>query len=247
MRRPIKMSKTSLQEDWNIDPTAEKQRVNSEGFKNSAYLPSNLKSWWVEDLWSPVERLFVRLDISPNTITFIGLSLTTLAGLLIAMDHLLLGGWMVFFAASFDFLDGRVARITHRQSQAGAFLDSVMDRYMDFCILAGMAYFFRDHWALWLCIVALFGAQTTSYVRAKAESLGIKCSGGQMQRPERVMYLGLGCLISGYYECLRYPFEAVHWKSGNWPLVLALVFVAVVSNKVAIQRIRESFQQLKSR
>jgi len=224
---------------------AEKTRVDGEGLKHSIYLTGNIKSWWVHEVWGPVEKFFVKTGVHPNTITTIGFVLTCLSASLVAMNNLVVGGWLIFIAASFDFLDGRVARITNQQSRAGAFFDSVMDRYMDSAILFGLAVLFYDSWVIILVFLAFLGSMTTSYIRAKAESIGIKCSGGAMQRPERILYIGTGCVISGYYECLRYPFVSADWKPVHYPLVLALVFVALISNKVALQRFREAFLALK--
>ncbi|PIR22306.1 MAG: hypothetical protein COV44_08810 [Deltaproteobacteria bacterium CG11_big_fil_rev_8_21_14_0_20_45_16] len=258
MQRLIKMSRTSSPADLSIDNEAQDgtpsvrasesaKRINADGLKHSVLLTSGIKTWWVQDLWSPVESFFVRRRVSPNAITCIGLALTFVAGFLIATNHLISGGWMVFIAASFDFLDGRVARATGKQSTAGAFFDSCMDRYMDAAVLMGMAFLFRDSWVLIFVLAAFMGSATTPYIRAKAESLGIKCSGGAMQRPERVLYLGTGTIISGYYECLRYPFEVADWNSAKIPLILAIGFVAFVSNKVAIERFLETFKELQSK
>jgi len=238
------MSKTLLQANSSTENLAS-DWVDGQGLKGSRLLTSNTKTWWVKDVWGPVESFFVRHRISPNTITMIGFALTCLAGLLIAGNHLVLGGWLIFIAGSFDFLDGRVARITGQQTRSGAFLDSAMDRYMDAAVLFGLAYFFRESWVFLLVLAVFLGSFTTSYIRAKAESMGISCSGGQMQRAERILYLGSGCVISGYWECLRYPFEAPGWSSAHWPLILILSFVALVSNKVAIDRFRSTFRHLK--
>lgn len=219
--------------------------VDGMGLNSSGLVSSEVKTWWVKSVWGGIEGFFLKTGISPNTITFIGLGLTCVAGALIAHGHLILGGWMVFVAGSFDFLDGRIARITGMQGVQGAFLDSVMDRYMDAAVLVGIAFYFSPAWPLWLVFAAMLGAFTTSYIRAKAESLGVSCHSGLMQRPERIIFLGLGCLISGYWEVLRYPFEALGWRSYSWPLVMAVFLVAFFSNLTAIQRFRSVYLDLK--
>lgn len=219
--------------------------VDGSGLRSSGLVSSEIKAWWVKSVWGPIELLFLRTGLSPNTITFMGLGLTLLAGVLIAYGHLILGGWMIFVAGSFDFLDGRIARITGQQSLQGSFLDSVMDRYMDAAVLFGIAFYFAPDWQLWLAFAAIVGAFTTSYIRAKAESLGVSCLSGFMQRPERIIFLGLGCLLSGYWEVLRYPFESETWKSSSWPLTTAIFLVALLSNWTAIQRFRSVYLDLK--
>lgn len=195
----------------------------------------------------PLENLFVRANISPNAITLIGLATTTLSAFFLASGHLIIGGWSLFIAGSFDFLDGRVARITGQQSQSGAFFDSVMDRYMDSATLFALAYLFWDSWVVVFVFLAILGTGATSYIRAKAESLKISCDGGAMQRPERIVYFGTGAALSGYLECLRFPFMEAGWQGSPFLLIIAVAFVGLGSNKVAIERFRDCFRQLKSK
>jgi CDP-diacylglycerol--glycerol-3-phosphate 3-phosphatidyltransferase len=225
-------------------PEESKAKVDSGKLVHSVFLASNVKSWWVHELMHPLEQYLVRRGIHPNTITWIGVSLTFLACALIAMDVLIIGGWLLFFAASFDFLDGRVARITGKSSAQGAFLDSVLDRYMDSMMFFAVVWLFKDSWMGIVAVLAWFGSMTTSYVRAKAESIGLKASGGEMQRPERILYVGTGATLSGYWECLNYPFRDAAWSAEPYLLMAAVIFIAVVSNKVAISRIRDCLKQL---
>ena len=233
------MSRALLKEDSKTNSA-----VDADKLTDSVFLTRSVKSWWVHEVMHPLESFFVRHKVHPNTLTWIGASLTLLSSVMLAMNWLIFGGWFLFFAASFDFLDGRIARITGQTSKAGGFLDSVMDRYTDAAIFFGLAYLFRDSWVVVLCLLALFGSMTTSYVRAKAESMGLKASGGSMQRPERILYVGTGAALSGYYECLLYPFKPVGWTTQPIFLIAAVAFIAVVSNKVAIDRIRDALKQL---
>jgi len=241
------MSKPLLQAESKTNSGVdEARRVDSDKLNNSIYLQANVKNWWVHEVWNPVEQYFVRKGVHPDTITWIGVGLTAVSCILLASNSLIIGGWLLFFAASFDFLDGRVARITGKSSQAGAFLDSVLDRYTDAMMFFSMAWLFRDSWMAIVCLLAFFGAATTSYVRAKAESMGLKASGGEMQRAERILYVGTGATLSGYWECLNYPFREAGWSCPPYILMAAVIFIAVVSNKVAVGRIRSCLQQLKN-
>lgn len=239
------MSKTSSQANWNLKISSEK--VDAGKITHSRLLSAETKAWWVHDVMSPLESFFIRHRFHPNSLSLIGLGLNTLSAICIGLDALIWGGWLLFIAGSFDFLDGRVARATNQVSQAGGFFDSVLDRYMDTAIFFGLAWLFRDSWVVWLVYLGLLGTSVTSYVRAKAESLGLSCSGGAMQRPERILYIGAGCILSGYYECLRYPFEEAGYDSNNYILIAVLAFIAIVSNIVGIQRFREGFASLKAR
>lgn len=219
--------------------------VEAGRLSGSRILPENVKRWWVLEVCDPIETRLVRLKLTPNQISFLGLFATALACVMTAFDHLAVGGLLVYVAGSFDFLDGRVARITGQQRVSGGFFDSVLDRYMDALIFLGVLLCFESQWLQALTLLAWFGSSATSYVRAKAESLGQPCKGGAMQRPERILYIGTGLCLAGFWEYLQYPFRPAGWESSRFFLVAVVVFIALASNYVAIQRIWSVFKSLK--
>ncbi len=135
----------------------------------------------------PIGRGMVRVGLTANAITTLGL-----VGVFIGMSLLLagrpvLGGWIVAGATALDAFDGTVARLTNTQSPFGAFYDSVADRVADATIFGACAWVAReDPLVFTLVIVAFAAALITSYVRAKAESLGWSATVGLIERPERV-------------------------------------------------------------
>ena len=135
----------------------------------------------------PIGRGMVRVGLTANAITTLGL-----VGVFIGMGLLLagrpvLGGWIVAGATALDAFDGTVARLTNTQSSFGAFYDSVADRVADATIFGACAWVAReDPLVFTLVIVAFAAALITSYVRAKAESLGWSATVGLIERPERV-------------------------------------------------------------
>ena len=135
----------------------------------------------------PIGRGMVRVGLTANAITTLGL-----VGVFIGMGLLLagrpvLGGWIVAGATALDAFDGTVARLTNTQSPFGAFYDSVADRVADATIFGACAWVAReDPLVFTLVIVAFAAALITSYVRAKAESLGWSATVGLIERPERV-------------------------------------------------------------
>jgi len=135
----------------------------------------------------PIGRGMVRVGLTANAITTLGL-----VGVFIGMGLLLagrpvLGGWIVAGATALDAFDGTVARLTNTQSSFGAFYDSVADRVADATIYGACAWVAReDPLVFTLVIVAFAAALITSYVRAKAESLGWSATVGLIERPERV-------------------------------------------------------------
>jgi phosphatidylglycerophosphate synthase len=240
------MLKTSSPENWK-HKVESKEKVDAGKITHSRFLSEEVKRWWIYDFMGPLERFLVQKRISPNALSVAGLIINTISAVLIGLDFLIVGGWLLFLAGSFDFLDGRVARATQQVSLSGGFFDSVLDRYMDLSIFFGLAFLFRESPAIWLVYLCILGSVTTSYIRAKSESLGVTCSEGAMQRPERIFYIGAGCVISGYYEALRFPFESADYSHHKGFLIIVLGFIAVVSNYVAAGRFYRSFKELKNK
>jgi phosphatidylglycerophosphate synthase len=193
---------------------------------------------------TPYERALVKLGVSPNSITFA--SLLTAAGSAWAFGtgRFALGGWLYLFTGILDIFDGRVARATGKVSPGGAFFDSVMDRYAELVVFGGMAYFYRDSWAMLVALAAGLGSVMVSYTRARAEGLGVTdVNIGTMQRPERLLYLGVVSCLSPIVETL--------FGHGNWPafapVVVALAMLAVSANITAIRRIMHTLERLEAR
>lgn len=227
--------------------SSEALQIDAGRLEGSVFLTSGIKDLWVHDIMRPAEDFCARHHITPNQITIIGFALTLLGSICIATNHLVWGGWIIIWGGCCDFLDGRIARRMNLQTQSGAFFDSVLDRYMDATTLFSLAYLFRDSWVGVVVFAAILGSVTTPYIRAKAEALGLKNDGGQMQRPERVTYLGIGSMLSGYYGCLMFPFIKAGESTTPWILIFAVIVVAWNSNKVAIERFRETFFELKAK
>lgn len=222
-------------------------RINASKLKGTRLLSGAIKEWWVLDLMPPVENALVAWKLTPNSITIIGFVLTALASGCIAFNHLIWGGWLIIAGGCCDFLDGRLARRLNMQTQSGAFFDSTIDRYMDAIVFAALAVLFHDSWVLALVYLGWLGSSTTPYIRAKAESLGISSSGGQMQRPERVVYVGIGCLLSGYLMCITYPFLEKGEEVSPYFLILAIVTIAWMSNKTSIDRFWSTYKALNAK
>ena len=137
----------------------------------------------------------VALGIHPNVLTLIGVLINILAGVALAKDQFLLAGVIMIVANIFDFIDGKVAYITGKQSAFGAFWDSTLDRFSDLALFTGLIYLYsrpgRHDYVLITTLTLIF-ATMTSYARARAESLVQKCKVGFMERPERIVLLMIG-------------------------------------------------------
>lgn len=214
----------------------------------------------------PLVLLLIRFKVSPNVITTIGLIISSVAAVVFligaesgAREQLSYVGWggaLILFGGLFDMIDGRLARLGNMSTKFGALYDSVLDRYSELIMFFGITYFLIAHHyflSSMFAFFALIGSMMVSYTRARAEGLGIDCSMGLMQRPERVVIIGLSALICGivasfiggdfsiYSEILHFPiFEAISI------FTLPLAVVAILSNITAIRRLNHCRRVLKS-
>jgi CDP-diacylglycerol--glycerol-3-phosphate 3-phosphatidyltransferase len=153
----------------------------------------------------PVARGLARRGVSPDVITVTG-TVGVLGG---SLGFYPRGQWfwgtIVVAAFAFsDMLDGAVARVTGRTGVWGAFLDSTLDRFGDAAVFGGIALFYagRGH-DLLLCCVALaclVFASLTSYIKARAEGLGLRCDVGLAERSERLVVILLCTGLSGLLD-----------------------------------------------
>jgi CDP-diacylglycerol---glycerol-3-phosphate 3-phosphatidyltransferase len=144
-------------------------------------------------------RISVALGISPNTLTLIGVLINCTAALGLAINLFVLSGLIMICANIFDFIDGKVAYITGRQSEFGAFWDSTLDRFSDLALFTGLIWLYarlgRNDYVLITTLTLIF-AIMTSYARARAECLIEKCKVGFMERPERIVLFMIGAFTN---------------------------------------------------
>jgi CDP-diacylglycerol--glycerol-3-phosphate 3-phosphatidyltransferase len=137
----------------------------------------------------------VALGIHPNVLTLIGVLVNVGAAWALAVDRFVLAGVIMICANIFDFIDGKVAHITGKQSEFGAFWDSTLDRFSDLALFTGLIWLYsslgREGYVL-VATAALIFSIMTSYARARAESLIEKCKVGFMERPERIVLFMIG-------------------------------------------------------
>jgi CDP-diacylglycerol--glycerol-3-phosphate 3-phosphatidyltransferase len=174
----------------------------------------------VRGFTDPVGRLLFRLRLRPNHLTVMGLGVSVLAATAFAADRARLGALLLALAGLFDYFDGALARMSGRVTPFGAFLDSVIDRYSDLVVLLGIVMLFvsaRSARPVVVTLVALVGTIMVSYTKARAESIGVDCTVGLMERPERMI-----CVMAGAALDLL---EASMWV------------LAVLANATAVHRI----------
>lgn len=140
----------------------------------------------------PIARRLVQVGATANWLTFSGMAGTFVGVAVLLTVGPRSGAVVLALATAVDAFDGAVARLRGSSSPFGNFFDSVCDRVSDAAILGAAAWLVRDDPLLFtVAIVALAGAMLTSYVRAKAESLGWDATVGIIERPERVMIIVL--------------------------------------------------------
>ena len=188
-------------------------------------------------LLGPIVRTLLRLGISPDLVTVLGTAGVVLAALICFPQGWLWQGVLVVtvFVLS-DMLDGQMAKVSGKPTAWGAFLDSTSDRLGDAAVFGGILLYFsyqRDS-TLWaaVALAGLVFGQWTSYVKARAESLGFTCSGGLAARADRLVIILVGALLAG----LGVPFV----------LELAVALLAVASMITVLQRIAQVRRQAKA-
>ncbi|MSQ09479.1 MAG: CDP-alcohol phosphatidyltransferase family protein [Dehalococcoidia bacterium] len=173
-----------------------------------------------------VVRALARTGVTPNAISWAGFLVAVASGALAGSGLLVWAGAISLFGGALDMLDGALARQTGRSTVFGALLDSSLDRYDEAVLLIGVCYWSAvnsDNTLVLLCVLALVGSLMVSYVKARAEGLGLTCDVGMFARPERVVVMGLGLMVG------------LH--------VVAVALVAVIANITAMQRLLHVYRQ----
>lgn len=150
-------------------------------------------------LAEPLARVVAKTGISPNAVTITGFLLIVFVAWVLSQGHFLLGGFLAVIASSLDFIDGALARVTARSTKFGALLDSTLDRYSEAVLLFGLLWFYAQQGAtveVLLIFATIVGSLLVSYVRARAEGLGLDAEVGIMRRTMRVLTLALGLVLS---------------------------------------------------
>lgn len=205
----------------------------------------------------PFVNLLIKLGLTPNAVTTIGFLLNIGVAVIFVMgaeegnrgDFSYVGwaGALILFAGLFDMLDGQVARIGKMGSSFGALYDSVLDRYSELVMFLGICYYLVGHHyflSSLFAFIALIGSMMVSYTRARAEGLGIDCKDGLMQRPERVITIGvaaIACGITGYYvggdHKWYLPGISFHVLETMSIFTIPIAIMAILTNVTALNRL----------
>lgn len=189
-------------------------------------------------------------DVNPDILTWISLIFAVIAGLffyfsspdLELVNFFLCGAvFFVFLNGLFDAIDGKVAKLSHKISKRGDFLDHALDRYADVLIVGGLA---LSPWCRYPAIglLAIVGMLLTSYMGTQAQAIGYKREySGLLGRADRLALLMIAPIIQHIllnYANFELPF-------GLFLLEWVLIYFAVVGNITAIQRFYSTLKWLK--
>jgi CDP-diacylglycerol--glycerol-3-phosphate 3-phosphatidyltransferase len=192
---------------------------------------SEMRHKLAERLTAPLVKILGKTGLTPNELTVIGFLVSVGSAVALAKGYFLAGGLLVIFAGAFDLLDGPLARAKGRSTKFGAMLDSSLDRLSEAAVLLGILIYYANQKSTWetsLPYVTFVGSVMVSYLRARAEGLGLRCEVGVFTRAERVIVLATGLAIGQWVE------EAVLISLG---ILTALAFLTVVQRLVHVQQL----------
>lgn len=188
-------------------------------------------AWLMRPLWF----LFLASGLPANAVSTLSVLLAGASGICLAAGRFALGGWLYILSGILDVVDGRVARAHGEQGPQGAALDSILDRYADAAIFAGLGWYYRDSWVLAVVLIGMAGAFIVPYIRAKGEIEGIPMAGvGIMQRAERIVYLGVSVALAPAFEVWFFDPYAAHPM--HWAAIAGILLLAVSSHISGAQR-----------
>ena len=191
---------------------------------------------------TPVAKRLI--NVNPNTISWIGLILAFVAGLLFYLSGredgwrwmLIAGAITVIVSGYFDALDGKVAKLAGKASKKGDYLDHVFDRYADVFMIGGVAI---STWCNpYIGMLALVGVLLTSYMGTQAQAVGApRLYAGLLGRADRIVLSTLFPIIqfiwlwmgNGVIDVFGL-FEITSW------LEIMMIWFAVIGNLTAVQR-----------
>ena len=151
----------------------------------------------VAKVLAPVVARLLRVGVTADVITIIG-TLGAVAGAvgLLAIGQLFWGTMVVTFFVLLDLLDGALARAQGGGSQYGAVLDATGDRAADAAIFGAVVWWYSgagdNRLLVLLALLCLVLGLLTSYIKARAEGVGLSCDVGIVERLERLLLVLFG-------------------------------------------------------
>ncbi len=169
-------------------------------------VPESVKRVYLNGM-APVVGVLLRMGVTPNALTTIGAVIILASAIAYGVGAIRLGGILLLVSGMVDTLDGQVARASKQTTKFGAFYDSTLDRVGDGATFIGIAAFLAAapdvRWrevAVIACMLGILSTSLVSYMRARAEGLGLSGKVGMVQRAERIIGLGVTTAVLGAGE-----------------------------------------------
>ncbi len=193
----------------------------------------------IDPVLNSIAKKFIK--INPNVLSWLSVLFAFLAGLFFYLSspnlelnnyYLYIAVIFVFLNGLFDAIDGKVAKLAHKTSKRGDFLDHALDRYADIFIVGGLA---LSSWCRYpsIGLLAIIGMLLTSYMGTQAQAVGIKRNySGLLGRADRLALLMIAPIIQHflqYYSNFKLPLEL-------YLLEWILIYFAIMGNITAVQR-----------
>lgn len=167
---------------------------------------SNESRGAIKKIFEPIALAMGRVGLTPNGLTLIGFTITTIGAVLVGLQLWIVGGIVVFLGGVFDMFDGTLARATGQASTLGAFMDSVFDKLGEIIVflgvIAGMQAAGAADVPVLVAAAAMGASIMVSYTRAKSDGLGYSsgmglAAVGVMPREVRLVIISLGIVLTG--------------------------------------------------
>jgi CDP-diacylglycerol--glycerol-3-phosphate 3-phosphatidyltransferase len=186
----------------------------------------------------PLGARLARAGVTPDVITIVG----TVGAVASALVFFTRGAWftgtlLVWGFVMLDLVDGAVARAGGRASKFGAVLDSSCDRIADAAVFGSLAWYFARHderWMLLAAMLCLVLGSLTSYIRARAEGVGLTATVGIAERADRLIIVLVGTGLTGK------PFGVPYVQA------VALWLLVAASTITVVQRFATVYRQSKA-
>jgi Phosphatidylglycerophosphate synthase len=213
---------------------------------------NSLRPYVAKTIVDPIAKIFIKIGISPNTLSIISFLFSIFAGVFyyfagdgyfaLSAPHyfLLVAAVCVLINSGLDALDGAVARLRGIAGKKGDFLDHVIDRYADVFIISGIIFGGFCPW--WVGIIALAGVLLTSYLGTQAQAMDIgRYYGGIMGRADRLIII----LIASFADFGYIALNNIAAAYGGFSFLgWAMIIIAIGSHITAFQRIYHIWKAL---
>lgn len=211
---------------------------SSEGISNYSVLKFIIEapSWF----FSSLPGILIKFKITPNKATLLSLLFAILSGFFFSINYFGSACVFLFLSGAFDLIDGQIARMTNKCSNAGDLVDSIVDRYGEIFIFLGIyMHYHKNILYSLITILALIGSLMVSYVSVRGELVRTTFKWNVFRRPGRIILLCVGAITSALF------INILEVRGVNIdPMIITLVILALGTNVEAIKNFFKIYHDL---